>query len=202
MKPVYFLFAALGYLIGSVPFALVIGKIFYQKDIRQYGSGNLGGSNAGRVLGKKAGLAVITLDVAKAVIPVFLTRLLIGENEAIVLGVMIAIGHCYPLFANFRGGKAVATSFGFVGAMTIGNTKPFLVLLVIPVVLVILIIKLGRYVSVGSMVGFGVTTISSFFIQTNLLFSLVNVFLWLFIIYRHRSNITRVIDGTENKITW
>ena len=105
----------LGYFIGSIPFALIIGKVFYKTDIREYGSKNLGGGNAGRVLGKKAGVAVMTLDILKVSFVVFLATLFGGSETAVVCGgLAAAIGHCWPVFAKFRGGKAVATMYGFL----------------------------------------------------------------------------------------
>ena len=111
---------ATGYLIGSIPFALVVGKIFFNKDVRNYGSGNLGGSNAGRVLGKKAGLSVMALDLLKVTFAIFLASFL--KNREIVMmaaGVAAAVGHCFPIFAKFKGGKAVATMYGFLFGMAL-----------------------------------------------------------------------------------
>ena len=110
----------IGYLLGSIPFALVIGQVFYKTDIRNYGSKNLGGSNAGRVLGKKAGLAVMTMDVAKVIAAIFLTSLLAKDQTALIAaGLSAAAGHCFPVFANFKGGKAVATMYGFLLGMAL-----------------------------------------------------------------------------------
>ena len=95
----------IGYFLGSIPFALVIGKVFYKKDIRNYGSGNLGGGNAGRVLGKIAGLAVMTMDILKVTFAIFLISLLTeNENVMILAGLAAAAGHCFPVFAKFKGG--------------------------------------------------------------------------------------------------
>ena len=97
----------IGYLLGSIPFALVIGKVFYKKDIRNYGSKNLGGGNAGRVLGKKAGLAVMTMDILKVSFAIFLCSFMKNKDVTMVLaGLAAAIGHCFPLFARFKGGIA------------------------------------------------------------------------------------------------
>ena len=110
----------IGYFLGSIPFALVIGKVFYKKDIRNYGSGNLGGGNAGRVLGKKAGLAVMTMDILKVTFAIFLISLLTeNENVMILAGLAAAAGHCFPVFAKFKGGKAVATMYGFLFGMAV-----------------------------------------------------------------------------------
>ena len=114
------LIIVLGYLIGSVPFALVIGKVFFHKDIRQYGSGNLGGSNAGRVLGKRAGLATMALDLLKVTLVVLIAARIGGDDTVIALGALAAIlGHCYPLFAQFHGGKAVASMYGMLFGLVV-----------------------------------------------------------------------------------
>ena len=99
-----------GYLYGSIPFALVIGKLFYKTDVRNYGSGNLGGTNTGRVLGKKAGVAVILLDASKALIVTLLARYILNalnlnSDVAYICALACVIGHCYPIFAGFKGGK-------------------------------------------------------------------------------------------------
>ena len=106
----------LAYLYGSIPFALVIGKLFYHTDVREYGSGNLGGSNTGRVLGKKAGLIVIILDISKCMISVLVTMLLsniveLPDYAIYLVALSCIIGHCFPIFASFKGGKAVIGIF-------------------------------------------------------------------------------------------
>ena len=113
----------LGYLYGSIPFALVIGKVFYNTDVRESGSGNLGGTNAGRVLGKKAGISVIVLDALKAVIIFYLSSYLslkfnLNPDIKYIAGLACIFGHCYPIFAEFRGGKAVSTSLGYFLCIT------------------------------------------------------------------------------------
>lgn len=114
-----FLFIGLmGYLIGSVPFAYVIGKVFYGTDVRQHGSGNLGGSNTGRVLGARAGVAVMTMDLLKVTASYFLATLISTHSWAACWGALCAaMGHCYPIFVRFRGGKAVAAFYGFLFAL-------------------------------------------------------------------------------------
>ena len=104
---------AVGYIVGSIPWALIIGKVFYKKDIREYGSGNLGGTNAGRVLGAKAGMAVIVLDALKALIYMIVLSFIAPYSIAYG-GFACIVGHCFPVFANFRGGKGVATAFGYL----------------------------------------------------------------------------------------
>lgn len=195
----------LGYLLGSIPFALVIGKLFYKTDIRQYGSGNLGGTNAGRVLGKKAGISVIVLDVLKVVLAAGLASL-VSEPAAIWTSLACCIGHCYPIFAHFKGGKAVTTMFGFLISTSIFIFQEFSYFLV-PLFMFLIILYLFKYVSLGSICA---SVCSSLYITTQLLsLDVNNLFIilasWLMtllVTYRHSANIKRIQEGTENKVSW
>ena len=195
----------LGYLLGSIPFALVIGKLFYKTDIRQYGSGNLGGTNAGRVLGKKAGISVIVLDVLKVVLAAGLASL-VSEPAAIWTSLACCIGHCYPIFAHFKGGKAVTTMFGFLISTSIFIFQEFSYFLV-PLFMFLIILYLFKYVSLGSICA---SVCSSLYITVQLLsLDVNNLFIilasWLMtllVTYRHSANIKRIQEGTENKVSW
>lgn len=195
----------LGYLLGSIPFALVIGKLFYKTDIRQYGSGNLGGTNAGRVLGKKAGISVIVLDVLKVVLAAGLASL-VSEPAAIWTSLACCIGHCYPIFAHFKGGKAVTTMFGFLISTSIFIFQEFSYFLV-PLFMFLINLYLFKYVSLGSICA---SVCSSLYITAQLLsLDVNNLFIilasWLMtllVIYRHSANIKRIQEGTENKVSW
>ena len=195
----------LGYLLGSIPFALVIGKLFYKTDIRQYGSGNLGGTNAGRVLGKKAGISVIVLDVLKVVLAAGLASL-VSEPAAIWTSLACCIGHCYPIFAHFKGGKAVTTMFGFLISTSIFIFQEFSYFLV-PLFMFLIILYLFKYVSLGTICA---SVCSSLYITAQLLsLDVNNLFIilasWLMtllVIYRHSANIKRIREGTENKVSW
>ena len=105
------------YLIGSIPSGYLIGKIFFKKDIREYGSGNTGATNSFRVLGKPAGFAVTFFDIFKGFIVVFLPALFNVEIHGLLVGIFAIIGHVYPIYLKFRGGKAVATSAGVLLAV-------------------------------------------------------------------------------------
>lgn len=196
----------LGYLFGSIPFALVIGKVFYGKDIRQFGSGNLGGTNAGRVLGAPAGIAVSILDGLKGFVAISLTVLLLpgNVNAAVFSGFAAAIGHCYPLFANFRGGKAVSTTFGYLLGMAVYFSTPWAILwsFVFPLALFFVILKLTKFVSFSSMISVSVAAILMFFVQGRLIVSVFAVLIALLVIYRHRANIKRLLAGKESKVKW
>ena len=174
----------LSYLFGSIPWSLVIGKVFFHKDIRTEGSGNLGGTNAGRVLGKKVGIIVIAKDAM------------------IYAGLACCIGHCFPIFAQFKGGKAVATSFGFfLGIATFINHQYFFQFF-LPLLVFLVSLYLCRMVSLSSMIGLGSSILISFLIGNPLSITLSIFVLWLFVVYRHRANIERIKNGTESKIKW
>lgn len=204
MNLIWTLFAALGgYLFGSVPFALVIGELFYKTDIRHHGSGNLGASNAGRVLGKAAGVSVTVLDVLKAFLAMTLFHF-IQDDQLVTLtaGFFATIGHAFPLFAGFKGGKSVATYYGFllgVCVYLIQNGWPF----VIGIVIYFSLLKMFKMSSLGSMVSTLVSALSSlFFVNGQYWITIALVLVSLFIIYRHKSNIERILNKTESKITW
>lgn len=194
--------ALIGYLLGSVPFALIIGKVFYKTDIRKFGSGNLGGGNAGRVLGKKAGAAVMTLDILKVTLAIFITsHFPHSESMTVVSGLAAAAGHCYPLFAGFRGGKAVAVMYGFLLGMALfAGCSPWIFFF--PLTVFLIVLYLWKIVALASICS---AVFASIFIcftaepgrvfYASLVFAVV-------IIWRHRKNIGRMIEGNENKISW
>lgn len=192
-----------GYLFGSIPFALVIGKVFYKTDVREHGSGNLGATNAGRVLGKTAGITVTVLDVLKGFIAMtFFFVFKQSETTILLAGLFAVIGHAFPVFADFKGGKSVATWFGFmlgVCSYLLFNWWPF----AIAAVLFFGILYLSKYVSLSSMCA---TTLGSiitvFFSPNNLMIPGALLLVALFIIYRHRANIERIKNKTESKIKW
>ncbi len=189
------------YLIGSIPSGLWIGKIFYNTDIREHGSGNLGATNTFRTLGKKAGIVVTVMDVLKGTAAVLLAALPIFSDSSIhplILGLVAVIGHMFPIFANFRGGKAVATSAGVL----LGYSWPLFVLLLIAFLVTL---KLTKIVSLTSMIAASVALIYSivyYFVTGDFALSILVAFLFTFIIYRHRANIARIKNGTEPKVKW
>ncbi len=196
-----FLAIVAGYLFGSIPFALVVGKIFYKTDIREYGSGNLGGTNTLRVLGKTAGITVTILDVLKGFIAMLVFSILQSDPTiTLVAGFATSIGHAFPIFAQFKGGKAVSTYFGFLlGIAVFIQKSPWLFLLAVVVFFSLAFIT--RYVSLSSMVATSIASLASFVMMSNRLASSMLVVIALFIIYRHRENIKRLLAGTENKVS-
>lgn len=190
----YMIFAIIAYLLGSIPFALVIGKAFYQTDIREHGSGNLGGTNTFRVLGKKAGLIVTIMDILKGTLSVVLVLKFAPDLEPLIIGAFAVIGHTYPIFAKFRGGKAVATS----GGVLLGVSPLLFLILVISF---LLLLKITKYVSLSSMLT-GLVAIITSIIMQDIGLIIVTVLLTSFVVYRHRENIKRIKNKTEPKIKW
>ena len=190
-----------GYLFGSIPFALVVGKIFYNTDIRGFGSGNLGGTNAGRVLGGKAGVAVAILDGLKGffVIAIVMT---FNPSAAVIAGFMAAVGHCYPIFAQFKGGKAVSTAFGYLLGVSLFISHTVVSMFLIPLITFFVILKLTKFVSLSSIIAVSLAAIISFFVQSNLQVSICALLIAVLVVYRHRSNIERLRTHTENKVHW
>ena len=195
----------ISYLFGSVPWALVIGKLFYHKDIRTEGSGNLGASNAGRVLGKKAAVAVTVLDASKAILSMYVATKIAPGTE-LFAGLACCIGHCFPVFAGFHGGKAVATSYGFMFGICLFMTHQWIWQFLLPVAVFFLVLYLTKMVSVSSITSLLAEVIVSFILVPvkgiDVKIPLALLALWCFVTYRHKSNLLRIKNGTENKIKW
>lgn len=192
----------LGYLFGSIPFSLVVGKFFYNTDVREHGSGNLGASNTGRTLGAKAGLMVAVLDLSKALIAMLLAVWLTNKNLAIYAGIGASLGHCYPLFAKFKGGKAVSTAAGYLIGLSLFVNHNGWLLVVIAAVTFFGMLKLFKMASLASLSFVSVSTVALFLLQDNLLYSFSFLLIAIIVIVRHRSNIMRIINKEERKITW
>jgi acyl phosphate:glycerol-3-phosphate acyltransferase len=189
----------LAYLLGSIPSGLIIGKVFYKTDIREHGSGNLGGTNTFRTLGVKAGLVVTLADILKGTLAAALPALLTADMNPLLAGVFAVVGHTYPIFAGFRGGKAVATSGG-----VLLFCAPFMFITLLAAFFISLYIT--KYVSLSSIIA-GVTgvlyaLISGFILEWDIPLLIVILLLASFVIYRHRANIKRIINKTEPKIKW
>ena len=193
---------AIGYLLGSIPFALVIGKIFYKTDIRNYGSRNLGGGNAGRVLGRKAGLAVMILDILKVTLAILIMSLIGGgETAMITAGLAAAAGHCFPLFANFKGGKAVATMYGFLFGMALIGGYSFWIFF-LPLATFLLVLYLGKIIALASIASAVVNALFILLVIRSITLFAASLVFTIVIIVRHRKNLERIAKGVENKISW
>jgi glycerol-3-phosphate acyltransferase PlsY len=185
----------LAYLLGSIPSGLIIGKVFYKTDIREHGSGNLGGTNTFRTLGVKAGLAVTVADILKGTLAASLPVLFGLDNiNPLLAGVFAVIGHTYPVFAGFRGGKAVATSGG-----VLLFCAPLMFLTIFVVFFASLYIT--KFVSLSSMLA-GICAVIYAAIDGDIPLLIAVTLLASFVIYRHRANIKRIMNKTEPKIKW
>ncbi|HGZ9220781.1 TPA: glycerol-3-phosphate 1-O-acyltransferase PlsY [Staphylococcus aureus] len=193
----------LSYLIGAFPSGFVIGKLFFKKDIRQFGSGNTGATNSFRVLGRPAGFLVTFLDIFKGFITVFFPLWLPVHADGpistfftngIIVGLFAILGHVYPVYLKFQGGKAVATSAGVVLGV-----NP--ILLLILAIIFFIVLKIFKYVSLASIVAAICCVIGSLIIQDYILL-VVSFLVSIILIIRHRSNIARIFRGEEPKIKW
>ncbi|CRK82362.1 putative glycerol-3-phosphate acyltransferase PlsY [Neobacillus massiliamazoniensis] len=180
------------YFIGSIPTALIVGKLAYGIDIREHGSKNPGATNTLRVLGKKAAIFVLIVDILKGAIAASLPRYYHIDAESLYFGLMAVVGHCFPIFAGFRGGKAIATT---AGTLLIANIQ----LLVIAFLTFFLVIFLTKYVFFGS-ISVGLSLLTYSLISSQLGFELIFLLFSLLLIYLHRSNIRNFILGIEPKI--
>lgn len=184
----------LSYLLGSIPFALIIGKLFYKTDIRKHGSGNLGTTNTFRTLGKKAGIIVMIGDIGKGTLAASLPIIFNTEINPLLIGLFAIIGHSYPIFAKFKGGKSVATSAGvFIAISPIVFSIGFLTFL--------LSLKISKYVSLSSTLSAATMFVSTLFFG-DVSLQIFTLCIAIFIAVKHRTNFQRIKTGTEPKVKW
>ncbi|MEK3856482.1 glycerol-3-phosphate 1-O-acyltransferase PlsY [Cytobacillus sp. FSL H8-0458] len=180
------------YLIGSIPTALLFGKFAFGIDIRDHGSNNPGATNTLRVLGKKAAIVVLLVDVSKGAAAAAIPVILNAEADPLIVGMVAVAGHCFPVFAGFRGGKAIATTAGVLLSVNIW-------MFLIAYISFIAVIFLTKYVFFGSLSVGGSLLIYSLFTEGTEHELIFSIFL-LFLIFLHRSNINNFIDNKEPKI--
>ena len=199
------LFLTLAYLLGSIPNALIISKLFFKKDIRNYGSKNMGATNTLRVLGVRYAALVFLLDAIKASILVVLftyniiDRAIIPHLHPLYFGLAAIIGHIFPIFAKFKGGKGVACTTGILLAFS-----PYCFLIELAIFLIVFLST--KIVSLSSILSITCVFISSFFIgplttnEPDLIFTIFCGIVMIIIIIDHAKNIKRLLNGTESKI--
>ena len=196
----------LAYLFGSIPTAVWIGQAFYGIDVREYGSGNAGATNTFRVLGKKAGIAVMVLDILKGYTATNLAYLIglsvTGPQDSVqfvnyqlALGVTAVMGHLFPVFAGFRGGKGIATLFGMILAVHTGAA-------LICVLTFVVVLLISKYVSLSSILSGFSFPLSVIFIFQSPIRSVVlyGMCICVFILVTHQKNIERLLKGKESKV--
>ncbi|EPH94679.1 MULTISPECIES: glycerol-3-phosphate 1-O-acyltransferase PlsY [unclassified Enterococcus] len=196
------LFAA-AYLLGSIPSGVWVGKLFFNKDIRQFGSGNTGTTNTFRVLGKNAGIIVLLMDILKGTLATCLPLIFhVTTINPLWFGVCAILGHTFPIFASFKGGKAVATSAG----MLLGYSPVFFIY---SSLIFVICLYITSTVSLTSMISATLITLSTIILpyiapqilpSHNWLLTLIAFGVTLFIFYRHKENIKRIKEGTESRI--
>lgn len=186
--------AAISYILGSIPNGLILGKAIWGVDLRQHGSKNIGATNAWRTIGKAGGISIFALDFLKGAISAYLGLHLGGSELAGVLcGILAIAGHSWSVFLAFKGGKGVATGLGVIAAL-----MPEVTLIVFAVWFAI--VYFTGYVSLGSIIGAALVPILTLFFGLHTEFLILGLIAAVFIIYRHKSNIERLLKGTESKI--
>ena len=195
---IYIACGVLSYLIGSINTSLVLSNGLMKKDIRNYGSGNAGTTNMMRVFGWQFGLITFIIDVAKGFVCVYLSKKYGGEIGAFIASVAVVTGHNWPVYYGFRGGKGVATTFG---VLLVWQTLPTIAVFV----LCVLMILITRIVSIASICGCIISIIVVYILypsDSHILHRIIVTVLSLFSLFQHRSNIKRIIEGKENKLSF
>ena len=190
-----FLFITCFYLIGSIPFALILTKLLGHGDIRDIGSGNVGATNVLRTGNKYLAFAVLCLDIAKGLLPFLILKLFYDTNtlHSIFLCHFAILGHIFPVWLKFKGGKGVATYIGFLIGFNILLGLYFLVTWII-------IALVSRYSSLSSLAASLIAPLYFFFINPNIIVGIFLLYIFLIISLKHRENIKRLMNSSENKI--
>ncbi|HOJ09914.1 MAG TPA: glycerol-3-phosphate 1-O-acyltransferase PlsY [Clostridiales bacterium] len=188
----YFLAAICGYLLGSINNSLVVGK-FYGVDVRKHGSGNAGTTNTLRTLGGKAALLVLVGDILKAIIACFIGSFLGGLTSVMIGGAFAIIGHNWPLYFGFKGGKGVLTAISVIFYID-------WILAVIVLGAFIVVVAITRYVSLGSVIGAAILPVLAIIFRRDMEFIIFTVALAALVIIKHMPNIKRLLNGTESKL--
>lgn len=189
----YIIAGLISYLIGSVSWAYLVCKKFYGIDIRKYGSGNPGTTNVLRVVGKKAAALVYVADFMKGFLVALIAKWIWGDAMGLFCGLFVVIGHDWSLFLNFNGGKGIATSMGVAFALAPKAA-------VFSTVIGIIAIALTRYVSLGSILGSGTFPLFLLLFKFRAVYVVYGILLAAVAIYKHRSNIERLLAGKEHKL--
>ncbi len=192
------LFTIIAYLIGSIPTGYLIVKIKKNEDIRTIGSGSTGATNVKRVLGKKWFFIVMLLDAIKGAVPVLLSTFFVTKYSSIGLApvlsaIAVLLGHSKPIFLNFKGGKSVASGVGTILALC------FPVGIIIAIIWSI-ITYISKYVSLGSIIALALSPVLMYLFKQPIAYTVYCLFGALYIIWLHRENIVRLINGNENKV--
>lgn len=183
------------YLIGSIPFSYLVPKLFGGIDIREHGSGNAGSTNVLRTLGLKVALVAFLGDFCKGMVPTLICYRFFGETEALIAAGVAVLAHCYPIWLHFKGGKGIASSVGLI-IILFPKVFPFLF------VLQFSLIFATRYMSLASISSAIAFPILAYFLGYSQHAIIFAVSLACFIVFKHRSNIVRLVKGNENKLVF
>jgi glycerol-3-phosphate acyltransferase PlsY len=189
----FFSLLVVGYLVGSIPFGLVVGKVFYGVDVRERGSGNIGTTNVFRVLGKKAGVAVFVLDMLKGYIPAVVGVWLFDPWLVVFIAAAPVIGHVYPIYLKGRGGKGIAT-----GAAVVLALVPLIFVIIFSVWIAMVLIT--RYVSVASLTACTLVPFLTFVLGEPLPYKIAGILVTALLWWAHRGNLRRLAAGEENRV--
>ena len=183
------------YILGSIPNALWIGKVFKGIDVREHGSKNTGSTHAARVLGAQLGILTLILDISTGAIPTLIATMLLDSTiSAILVGICAILGHSFSIFMKFKGGKAVATTVGVFIVLVPGA-------ILLAAVIFFLVFGITRYVSLSSMIGAISLPIWIMIFYKNIPLTIFGIIIAILIIVRHKSNIQRLLNGTESKFS-
>ncbi len=188
----YLVLVAVGYLLGSIPFSYIVSQRLGQIDIRTKGSGNTGATNVYRVLGRKIGLIAFAGDFLKGVLAAGIGYLIYGTDGAAICATVAVVGHCYPFTLGFKGGKGVATAAGMVVA-----TQPLIGLIIFVIHMATL--KTLKIMSLSSIIAALLLPVLAIMFNASDIYVGCAAFLGAFVIYRHKSNIQKMLRGEENK---
>lgn len=195
MNLYYLLLIVIGYGLGSIPFSYIVSQRLGHVDIRTKGSGNTGATNVYRVLGRKIGLIAFVGDFLKGVLAAVIGNLIAGPDGAAICATVAVVGHCMPFTLGFKGGKGVATAAGMVVA-----TQPLIALIVFAVHLGSLVVL--RYMSLSSIIAAILLPILAIMFSASNIYIGCSLFLGAFVVWRHRSNIQKLLKGEENRFNF
>lgn len=189
-----YIFLLVAYFLGAIPFSLIIGKVFFKIDLRLEGSGNLGATNAFRVLGKKSGTAVAILDISKGYLAIYLGSIFSENIHVLLFGLLAILGHALSVFIKFKGGKSVATTLGVFLFYS-----PILILIALIVFFITL--KIFKYVSLSSILAILSAFVFSFVFE-DIITNFIIGFVFIFVTIKHKSNLIRIKNKNEPKVKW
>lgn len=189
----YLIAIIIGYLLGSIPFGLIITRMAGLGDIRSIGSGNIGATNVLRTGRKDIAIATLLLDAGKAMFALFIMRHFFGNEIGWIAGAAAFLGHCFPVWLKFKGGKGVATFFGtlFIGYWPLGIVSGLVWLSAA---------FISKYSSLGALIAAIIAPIASVILKQNIIVTLAISFMSILIFIRHKDNIKKLLNGTESKI--